>query len=63
MTNACRVTALRPAPFPRRIVLRPLCAMMVNAGFPSPADDHKERSIDLNEEIVRSLGVNVGRCV
>ena len=28
--------------------------MMVNAGFPSPADDHTERSIDLNEEIVRN---------
>jgi DNA polymerase V len=26
----------------------------VNAGFPSPADDHLERSIDLNEELIRN---------
>jgi len=26
----------------------------VEAGFPSPADDHLERGIDLNEELVRN---------
>jgi len=26
----------------------------VEAGFPSPADDHLERSIDFNEELVRN---------
>lgn len=26
----------------------------VDAGFPSPADDHMERSIDLNEELIRN---------
>ncbi len=27
---------------------------MVCAGFPSPADDHQERTIDLNEELIRN---------
>jgi DNA polymerase V len=26
----------------------------VEAGFPSPADDHLERGIDLNEELIRN---------
>lgn len=42
----------RPAPFPRPVVRRPLCATMICAGFPSPADDHQERTIDLNEELI-----------
>jgi DNA polymerase V len=32
----------------------PLYAGRVEAGFPSPADDHMERMLDLNEEIVRN---------
>lgn len=38
--------------FPIRIDL-PLFACKVPAGFPSPADDHLEASIDLNQQYVR----------
>ena len=31
----------------------PLCTAKVNAGFPSPADDHVDRSLDLNEFLVK----------
>ena len=43
-----------PIPFGRRTELSlPLFAARVQAGFPSPADDHLERSIDLNEELIQ----------
>ena len=32
----------------------PLVSASVKAGFPSPADDHMERGIDLNEELIRN---------
>jgi len=42
-----------PIPFEARGRLRiPLVAAKVQAGFPSPADDHMERSLDLNEHLV-----------
>ncbi len=45
----------RPIPLERRTKLSlPLYAGRVEAGFPSPADDHMERMLDLNEEIVRN---------
>lgn len=45
----------RPIPLERRTKLSlPLYAGHVEAGFPSPADDHMERMLDLNEEIVRN---------
>ncbi len=31
---------------------RPLLACRVEAGFPSPADDYVERTLDLNEELI-----------
>ena len=31
---------------------RPLLGSRVEAGFPSPADDYVERSLDLNEELI-----------
>lgn len=31
---------------------RPLLTSRVEAGFPSPADDHVERTLDLNEELI-----------
>lgn len=37
---------------PRALAL-PLYASRVAAGFPSPADDHLERPLDLNEHLVR----------
>ncbi|MDA0859295.1 MAG: translesion error-prone DNA polymerase V autoproteolytic subunit, partial [Verrucomicrobia bacterium] len=44
-----------PIPFARRTELSlPLFSARVQAGFPSPADDHLERSIDLNEELIRN---------
>lgn len=33
-------------------VARPLLASRVEAGFPSPADDYVERTLDLNEEVI-----------
>lgn len=44
-----------PIPFEKRTSLRlPLVSASVEAGFPSPADDHMERGIDLNEELIRN---------
>ena len=46
---------LSPIPFEKRSSLRlPLFSATVEAGFPSPADDHLERAIDLNEELIRN---------
>ena len=36
-----------------RVIARPLLVSRVQAGFPSPADDYVERSLDLNEELIR----------
>jgi len=42
-----------PIPLETRISIRlPLVSASVEAGFPSPADDHLERGIDLNEELI-----------
>ena len=42
-------------PFQRSTSLNlPLVSASVEAGFPSPADDHLERGIDLNEELIRN---------
>jgi DNA polymerase V len=44
-----------PIPFEKRTSLKlPLVSASVEAGFPSPADDHMERGIDLNEELIRN---------
>ena len=44
-----------PIPFKKRTSLKlPLVSASVEAGFPSPADDHLERGIDLNEELIRN---------
>ena len=45
---------LRPAPFPRLRVLVPLVSDVCSAGFPSPADDHIEAVLDLNELLIRN---------
>jgi DNA polymerase V len=44
-----------PCPIAPVSTLRiPMVSAKVEAGFPSPADDHLERSIDFNEELVRN---------
>jgi DNA polymerase V len=44
-----------PIPFEKRTNLKlPLVSASVEAGFPSPADDHLERGIDLNDELIRN---------
>ncbi len=44
-----------PIPFEKRTSLKlPLVSASVEAGFPSPADDHLERGINLNEELIRN---------
>ena len=44
-----------PIPFAKRTNLKlPLVSASVEAGFPSPADDHMEHGIDLNEELIRN---------
>lgn len=43
----------QPIPFDVRTTLRtPLASASVQAGFPSPAEDHMENSLDLNEHLV-----------
>lgn len=44
---------LLPAIDPSRLSL-PLFSNRIPAGFPSPADDHVEDRIDLNEELIRN---------
>lgn len=49
------MTLSTPIPFQKRTSLKlPLVSASVEAGFPSPADDHLERGIDLNEELIRN---------
>ena len=49
-----------PIPFAKRLSLKlPLVSASVEAGFPSPADDHMERGIDLNEELIRNPAATV----
>ena len=39
---------------PRWAVSLPLLESQAMAGFPSPADDHMERRLDLNEHLIRN---------
>ena len=49
------MTLSTPIPLVKRTSLSlPLVSASVEAGFPSPADDHMERGIDLNEELIRN---------
>ena len=49
------MNATTPIPFEAGTPLRvPLVSANVQAGFPSPADDHLERSLDLNEHLVKN---------
>ena len=44
---------VRPVTAPSVPVLLPLCSARVAAGFPSPADDHLEAPLDLNEHLIK----------
>ena len=47
------MTLSNPIPFEARTSLRiPLVSASVEKGFPSPADDHTEQSLDLNQELI-----------
>jgi DNA polymerase V len=46
------VTVFLPRPLSRRLLL-PLFTGKVAAGFPSPADDYIEKTLDLNELLVQ----------
>jgi DNA polymerase V len=47
------MTLSNPIPFEARTSLRiPLVSASVEAGFPSPAEDHTEQSLDLNQELI-----------
>ena len=49
-----------PIPFEDRSKLKiPLVSAYVLAGFPSPADDHMERLVDLNEHLVANPAANL----
>jgi len=44
-----------PQPFAHRVSLSlPLFTSHVRAGFPSPADDHVDKALDLNEHLIRN---------
>jgi DNA polymerase V len=47
-----------PIPFAKRTSMRfTLVSPSLEADFPSPADDHLERGIDLNEKLIRNRAV------
>ena len=46
-------TIFIPAPIPRKIS-NPLFSGKVSAGFPSPADDYVEKTLDLNDLLVKT---------
>ncbi len=49
-----KVTSIKPlSPSAGSAYLPPLFSEMVQAGFPSPAQDHIEKQLDLNEHLVR----------
>jgi DNA polymerase V len=48
--DGCRVQAFTPHPLALSL---PLFGARIAAGFPSPADDHLDDSIDLNEKLVQ----------
>ena len=50
-TSRLRIARVRPVAGPPAAL--PLCTSRIAAGFPSPADDHLEAPIDLNEHLVK----------
>ncbi|PPD43822.1 MAG: DNA polymerase V [Methylobacter sp.] len=52
MSAKIAFTLLLPKPSPRKLYL-PLFGGKVSAGFPSPADDYIQKTLDLNELLVQ----------
>jgi DNA polymerase V len=52
LTHACQTDRWRPVRTPWRVPL-PLFTGKISAGFPSPADDYVEKTLDLNELLVK----------
>ena len=51
----CLVTStLQPVSVPGSKVLLEMCEWSVPAGFPSPAADHTQKRIDLNDHLIRN---------
>ena len=48
------VLSVSPLPIQSNPLLLDVCGWSVHAGFPSPAADHAQKSIDLNEQLVRN---------
>ena len=49
----CHIAALYHAPDTPSALTRPLVLALVAAGFPSPADDHLDRDLDLHELLIQ----------
>ena len=49
-----RISSLHPLRHPPSTLSLPLALHQVSAGFPSPADGYIERSLDLNELVIRN---------
>jgi DNA polymerase V len=49
----CNIAALYDAPDTPSTLTRPLVLALVAAGFPSPADDHLDRDLDLHELLIQ----------
>jgi DNA polymerase V len=49
------VAALYDAPDTPSALTRPLVLALVAAGFPSPADDHLDRDLDLHKLLIGSV--------
>ena len=54
MMTGLRVISVEAAPFPGLVMELPLYTCHVRAGFPSPADDHLDETLDLNRRYIRN---------
>jgi DNA polymerase V len=53
LRDMSNVAALYSAPDVPSALTRPLYLALVAAGFPSPADDHLDRDLDLHELLIQ----------
>ena len=52
--KALAISSPQPVYVPDSKVLLEMCAWPVRAGFPSPAADHTQKRIDLNDHLIRN---------